>query len=185
MPKQPIVSVQRVASNISILYVVGSIVFVVTLGLLAAVFIAERTLTQDIAALNVQLIDARNSFELATIAELKQVSARTSIANDILNRHIATSKFLEALEESTFTKVSFSSLAAETTDTQTMNVTLKGIAESYNTLILQKDLFAEVPFLTQSKFSNFSLGDDGSVSFSFTGSIDSKLIDYKRYLSEN
>ena len=184
MPRQPLASATRVVTHISVLYVIASIIFIVILGLIAAVFIAERSLRKDIDGLNVKLVNARNSFELGTIAFLKEVSSRTRMANGLLNKHVAISPFFEELGGATFVTVSFSTLSAKITDTQEMDISLDGIASSYNSLILQKDLLTNIPFLTKAKFSNFALDDEGRVGFSFEGSVAPRVIDYKLHLPE-
>ncbi len=183
MPKQPIASVERPVANVSLLYVIAIVIFVVVLGLMAGAFIYERSLEQDITRLNQDLIDARNSFELSTIIELKRISARTTLANSLLNQHIALSKFFEALEKTTYTNASFSKLSIKTADSQATEISLNGMAGSYNTLILQSSLFKNVPFLTSPKFSDFSLDKNGNVGFSFSASVVPKLIDYKQYVN--
>ncbi len=187
IPKQPIAPVPvAVGGRISLLSVIASVIFIITLGLVGAVLITERSLDRDITALNGTLVAARGSFELSTIAELKKVSGQTSLANNLLNRHIAMSKFLEALGRATYENVSFSSLALHANDPSSpVVISLAGIAASYNSLILQSAYFEDLQFLQSPQFSNFTLQKNGSVGFSFSAIVDPKLVDYKRYIETN
>lgn len=184
IPKQPMASVSRgVSGHVSLLYVIASIIFIVTLGLMGAAFIAERTIRSDIANLNAQIIAAQASFELSTIEDLRRVSAMTTIAHGLLEKHIALSKFLESLGDVTYSNVSFSGLTLDTANGTDVTASLQGMAGSYNALILQSDLFENLSFLKTPAFSDFGLDKSGSVSFSFTATIDPPLIDYKRYIT--
>ena len=115
MPKLPISAVPRPVINISVLYVVAVIMFIVVLGLVIGVYIYEHFLNQDIERLNGELVTARDSFELSTIAELKRTAAFTDIALGLLDRHVAVSNFFSYLQESTYINTAFSGLILTTT----------------------------------------------------------------------
>lgn len=185
IPKQPIAQLSPSGpAHVSVLYVVALIVFILTLGLVAGVLISEHLLNQDIAALNQQITDARQSFEISTIQELQRVSERLDVASQLVSRHVALSKFFEALQAATYQNVSFSSLSAQSNDAGGFTVKLAGIAGSYNSMILQSEKFDALPFLTGQQFSNFSLDNRGDVSFSFTASINPALVNYAQYLTQ-
>ena len=184
MPKLPISAVPRPVINISVLYVVAVIMFVVVLGLVIGVYIYEHFLNQDIERLNGELVTARDSFELSTIAELKRTAAFTDIALGLLDRHIAVSNFFSYLQESTYINTAFSGLILTTDDSQATTVSLTGKSGSYNTTILQTEhLLKNAPFLSNPKFSNFALDEAGSVGYTFTASVDPRVVDYKKQLS--
>jgi|SRR3989344_4518480 len=185
IPKQPVAVISRQETgHISLLYVIASILFIVTLGLMGVVFIAERSLNQDIVNLNQTLIEAKSSFEISTIEELKKVGARTSIANSLLDNHIALSPFFEALQLATFESVSFAGLSIDSADARAVTVNLAGQAESYNSIILQSDFLKSLSLFKSPTFSGFSLDENGSVSFNFSATLDSSLVSYKRYLEK-
>ncbi len=185
IPKAPLAQFsQGRTGTISVLYVVASIVFIVVLGLVGAIFITKRTLEREITALDQDLVNAKASFELSTIEELKKVSARTSIANTLLDKHLAVSKFFERLNETTYTNVAFSSFEAESATDGSVEVTLVGRAGGFNSLILQQNLFDNLAFLQDPLFSNFSLDEEGNVSFTFNAVVDSGTVSYKRYITE-
>ncbi|HEY4499373.1 MAG TPA: hypothetical protein VJH94_04925 [Candidatus Paceibacterota bacterium] len=185
IPKQSVSSISRgITGHISVLYVIASIFFIVTLGLLGASVIAERFLNQDITKLNQDLITAKSSFELSTIEDLKKVSARTSIAGALLENHVALSKFIEMLGDITYANVSFSDLSITASGSgSAVSVTLSGMAASYNTIILQTHLFEGLPFLKNASVSDFGLSETGSVSFTFSANVEPNLVAYKRYVS--
>ncbi len=185
IPKQPIAqSASTGPTRISLLYVIAVVVFVITLGLVGAVLIGEHVLKTDIGNLDQQLVAAKASFEIATIEQLKRVSARTSSALGLINQHLALSKFFEALEQATYANVSFSAFDSKAIDPTTIEITLSGATGSYNSLILQEEKFKSLPFLKNPVFSQFSLDDQGAVYFKFTASVDPNLVNYARYITE-
>ena len=185
IPKQPVAVIsRRDTGHISLLYVIASILFIITLGLVGGVFIAERSLNQDIVNLNQALIEAKSSFEISTIEELKKVSARTSIANSLLDSHIALSPFFEALQLATYESVSFSALSLDSSGAGAVAANLTGKAESYNSIILQSDFFKGLSIFKSPVFSGFSLDENGSVSFIFSATLDPNLVSYKNFLEK-
>lgn len=185
IPKQPIASIPMpVSSSISLLSVISGVVFVLTLGLVGAVLIAERIYARDIANLNEIIVKEKNQFELSTIAQLKQVSAQTKFANDLLDKHIALSSFFEEIGKVTYQNVAFSSLNMSAKDGN-VSIALSGTAGSYNSLILQRDFLEQVKFLKEPEFSGFVLEKNGSVKFSFKASLDPKFVDYKTSIGTN
>ncbi|HXK31627.1 MAG TPA: hypothetical protein VJZ94_02745, partial [Candidatus Paceibacterota bacterium] len=59
IPKQSVMSTpQVISSRISLLSVIAVVIFIVTIGLVAAVFITKYVLKGDITTLNQNLVDA-------------------------------------------------------------------------------------------------------------------------------
>src|SRR3989338_245524 len=184
IPKQPVsVPTQTRVGYISLLFVVGLIVFILTIGLIAAELIAEKVLSRDIANLNRSLVEAKSSLELSTIDELKKTASRTGLAMTLITAHIAPSKLLEAIEQSVFANVSLSGLSLAQSESGGYQLNTTGVAGSYNSLQLQSEFLSTAPFLSNPAFSNFKLDPSVRVSFSFSAEVSPKLVNYSTYVS--
>lgn len=185
IPRQPIISQggPRLA-HVNLISVIAIIIFIITIGLIGAVLIAKTILNRNLVSLDAQIVEAKNSFELSTIGDLKRESIRIRVAEELLANHIAFSKFLELLNQSTFEKVSYENLTYTKNEDGSIEISLSGLVSDFNTLVLQAGLFKSTPGIINPVFSSFSI-DEESIGFDLSFNLAPDIILYKNYVDNN
>lgn len=185
IPKQPITDNGRVSSeHISILYLISLIIFIITLGAGVASYFGKIYFEKNLQELNNNLVQAQNSFELSTISDLQRASAKIETAKYLLDKHFSFSRFFDFLSKVTYVNVTLSNFSY-TLANGVPTVSMHGQASSFNSIILQADLFQKTKQFTNTVVSGFALDADGNVSFNMTASVDPSLVLYKNYVSSN
>jgi hypothetical protein len=183
IPKQPLnVGDSQSPGHISIFYLTSLVAFIVTLGLAGAAFIGERIFESQVEKLNQELIQTKSSFELSTIGELKVMNNRIDAAKHIVDKHLSFSKFFDYLNTVTYKNISFSDFSYTSEDSGALTLKIKGIAASFNSLMLQEELLQDSDKIKNLVFTDFKLEDDGKVDFSLSASVDQSFVLYKNYL---
>jgi len=184
IPKQPLnVGSGPSPGHISIFYLASLIAFIVTLGLAGAAFIGERFFESQVQKLNQDLIQAKGSFELSTIDALKAINSRIDVAKQITGKHLSFSKFFDYLNTVTYKNISFNNFTYELEDSGSLSLIIKGVSASFNSLLLQEELFMGNDKIKNPVFSDFKLEDDGKVDFSLSATVDKSFVLYKNYLT--
>ncbi len=183
IPKKPIVanpgSAITVVRTTSIVSVVSSVLFLITIMTAGGLFFYKGLLKGQIEEADKNIISARAAFEPEKIKELVDAHSRIVSSQKLLERHVMVSNLLTLLQELTVRKMRFTDFEyahAETGPT----LALKGEVQTYNALAQQGELFANTEFIKKSEFSNFDLGDNGYISFDIIAEIDPNLISYKK-----
>lgn len=164
--------------GVSIFMLLGVAVFLITVLLAGGVFLYERFLKGSIENKDASLQKARAAFEPALIEDLKRMSARMSLARDVLNNHLAPSAIFTLLEEATLRSVRFRTFTYTLVGGKA-SIAMHGEARSFGDVAIQSDTFANTRRLRDSIFSNLNLDSSGNITFNFTGTTDPSLILYR------
>lgn len=179
VPKQPVRPGSSYAKSGSstFLFVSFIILGVVLLGVVG-VFAYEKYLisTRDSKAEQVTL--AQQSINEQTVEDFIRTRNRFIAANTILDEHVAVSGFFTLLESLTLTTVRFNSLSFTLTDDRSAEIRMDGTARTFNALAAQSSAFASEKKIQRAIFSNISVGEGNTVTFSLSADIDPELITF-------
>ncbi|TSC86150.1 MAG: hypothetical protein G01um10148_656 [Parcubacteria group bacterium Gr01-1014_8] len=148
--------------GLSDLFVLIAIVLLVaSVALAVGVFLYEQFLKTSTSSKLEQLERAKAAFEPALIQELTRLDDRMSAADQVLSEHIAPSIFFHLLEQLTLQTVAFTNLDFQAVDAHNMNVKMRGIAMSVNSIALQADYLSKSGAIASPIFSNINRQIDG------------------------
>lgn len=187
IPKKPLAE-ERVkkapaSKPLGIFSMVATLIFVVTLLIAGGLFLFERFVAQQIVVSQESLERAEKAFEPALIIELQKLDTRLRVADTLLASHIATSPIFRILEDATLKSIQYNNFNYIFEGGQA-KVTMEGLARRYQTIAEQSLLFGQDRFITDHIFSEFTLTDQGRVSFNLTLTISPELIYFERSLGE-
>jgi hypothetical protein len=171
-------------SRFSVFALIAIVVFLLSAGAAAGVFLYQRALVSKIADYNDRLVRAKNAFEIEFVDEVGTVARRIDAAKGILASHTALSPVFELLEQETLTTVRFTNFDFSFDSEGRGTITLDGEAAGFNALALQSDAFGEMEDLENPEFFDVSLDQSGNVSFTFSAGIRPELLSYRNTLSE-
>lgn len=157
---------------------IAIVLFVSSAALAAAVFLYDQYVQSSAASKLDQLKRAKAAFEPSLIQQLTRLDDRMNAAEQVLVAHIAPSAFFDALQQSTLTTVSFSTLNLDITDSQHMNLKMTGVAQSVNSIALQADLFSKSGVIESPIFSDITREKDG-VHFTVAAVLNPAAISYE------
>lgn len=183
IPKKPVDGSHSTKSSGGLLYLLGTVVFVVALIASALVFGYQKYLEGQIAKMEADLAQARQNLEPELITELSRADKRFIAAEEIINNHQTISELFNILESLTLQNVGFSSFGYKN-DPMGMNFQLEGEARSYATVAYQAKVFSEDPRLINPQFSELDLSDEGNVVFSVKSGVDAKAVSYTELLDK-
>lgn len=163
-----------------LLYLLGTSLFVLALISSVGVFVYEKYMGGRIAKMQTDLEMAKQTLDPELVKELSRSYSRVSSAKEILSKHVSFTSFFTLLEEETLQSVRFMDFSALINSDNTVSVQMGGEAVDYKTIALQSDIISENPNLRNPSFSNFSLSDDGNVSFRFKANIVPDFILFER-----
>ena len=175
-------------SSIGIFLLVSIIVFFVSLGLAAYVFLEKKLLIQDITTEQNTIASNQTGIvsDTDTVQNIIDLNSRIIVGNQLLANHVAISPVFAFLQEVTlqdvrFNNFVFSSAGKDANGNATVQVQLAGVARDWESVASQEDEF-DLPdwknIISQPKLSGFSLNADGSISFSFSAIINPKFLSY-------
>ncbi len=182
IPKKPVVSNQAVTVPVirttNVFSLVANVFLTVSILFGGGLFFYKYTLENQILEADAELNAAREAFQLDKIQELIDVNARMSAINGLLDKHVAVSKFLVFMQNSTIKNVRFDELSYKH-ENNLVNVTMKAEGRSYNALAFQGDIFSKSEFIENPYFSGFTPMENGLISASFSSDINVNLVSYK------
>lgn len=164
---------------------VGIAVFVITLITSAISFGYQFIIERNIDEKGIELEETLNEINPEAIVSLKQIDNRIKTANLLLNEHITLSSFFEFLEESTLRNIQFSSFIYTLDSDRLVKISLEGKAQSYNSLVLQSNIFENSDMLSNLNISDIKLDDSGKVIFTVEATLQKELLLYIRGSEES
>lgn len=108
------------------------------------------------------LSELQEQIEPKTIDKLERLATTINNAKNLLKGHIYVTPVFDFLEKNTLPDVSFNSF---TYSADKKSLTLIGEAPSYTEVSAQVKVFQNQPQISETSFSNTTLKDTGSVSF--------------------
>lgn len=141
-----------------------------------AAFGYERYLTSVKERKAAELLVAQEEVNEDKVEEFVRLRDRGLAAQNLLNEHVAISRFLDTLENITLQTVRFDSLKLSVGDDRTTDIEMSGSARTFNALAVQSAAFAGEKRIKRAIFSDISVNDGGSVSFLMTAELDPRLV---------
>jgi hypothetical protein len=188
IPKAPIAQVKSAKSGMSLFLLISIIIFLVSLGLVAWVYLEKNYLIGQITTAQNTITTNKTGLisDSNTVENIIDLDNRINVAKELLANHVAISPIFAFLEQATiqdvrFNSFTFSSAGKDANGNSTVSVQLAGVARDWESVASQEDEF-DLPdwqnIISNAKLSNFSLNADGSVSFTFSATINPKFISY-------
>jgi hypothetical protein len=181
IPKKPIIESHSRGSGISLFLLLSIIIFIVSVSLAGGIWLWRNSLVAKIEKDKAALVAAKESYEEDTINPLIRLNDRIEETKGLLSRHLAVSPVFLMLEKNILRNVRLKSMNFSYGGSDKINVSLSGLASSYDALSKQSDAFGDESlrkFISEPVISGFSPTADGSISFTFSASINPKLVSY-------
>ncbi len=140
----------------------------------------------------VELKKAEEKFNTALIDELREANAKIDLSKTILKNHIAASEVFSIISGLTIQGVKFNSFefSGSPTSNDGIDISLKGIGNSFSAIAFQSDVFGQsTQFGTNKPLKNpvvtdLALDDKGNVGFTFSATLDPADLSYEKILNE-
>lgn len=174
-------AVRRMAAGGSDLIVLASIILMVaSVALAAAVFLYAQFLQNSIVSKQDSIDRARASLEPALIEELSRLDARMGASDTLLQRHVAPSILFDLLEQITLQSIALTDLSVSSEGLDTIKISMKGEAQSVNSIALQSDLYGRSGVITSPIFSDINRATDGLMHFKVDAILNPNAMRYAR-----
>jgi hypothetical protein len=155
----------------------ANFIFVITLLVYGGLFGYKYLLNNQIKQADADLVASRAAFEPDTIKSLIDASTRIMSVKKLITNHVVVSELFNELQGMTVRKVRFSNFSYSMKGNDLV-VNMDGEALGYNALASQGLVFSESPFIAEPVFSDFSLGETGTVMFKFQAVVNPNLVTY-------
>lgn len=169
------------SKSLGILSMLSILVFVVALLISGGVVVYERLLIGRVETMRTTLTAAQDRIEPAFIVELQDLDTRLRVSNQLLAEHVGLAPFFDLLENLTLKSVQFETFDFTFEAGQPV-ITMSGLARRYQSIAEQSNLLGSSPLVKNHIFSNFSLTQDGRVSFDLMIMPASELIYFEQSL---
>ena len=177
VPKQPLDAPRRkMQAGDNIFLVISIVVLAVSLVTALAVFGYDKYLSSVIEVKSAALEEARNELDQQKVEDFIRLKDRFASGRQLLDDHVAASRFFTLLETATLQNVQYSSLELAIADDRTASVTLSGLARNFNTLAAQSNEIAKYREVKRAIFSEITIAPNGLVGFTLTATVDPSLV---------
>ncbi len=166
----------------NLLTLIAGAIFLVTLLGSGGVYLYNKSVNQQITASKATIQTERDSFELPFIDLLTRLDGRIEAGKKLLGAHVALSPLFGFFGANMLQSMRFDSLAYTQTP-QKISVTAHGQAQSYQSIALQSDIFAQNRLIQNVIFSDFSLDQTGAIAFTFSATVNPDLVSYSKSLA--
>ena len=160
---------------ISILIALGSMGFAV------GEYYSVRTLTVERDTKVQELVEYLDDLEkreiLQEIKDVERFTRQVIVAEGLLSRHVAPSHIFAIIEETTPKQVSYGNFTYSG-EGDSVSVTMSGQADSYAILAATSLMYKAEPKFLDVELSGISFNQEGGVSFTFTGKLDSSVVGF-------
>lgn len=187
IPKKPLAEERKktapVKKPLGIFNMLATLIFVITLLIVGGVFVYERFMAGQIEASAESLRRAEAAFETSLVEELQTLDTRLKAAETLLSQHIAISPVFRILENDTLKSVQYEDFTYVIEGDRGL-IEMTGLARSYQAIAEQSVLFGENRFVEDHIFSDFSLTDEGLVSFGVVLTLGPDLLYFEESLGQ-
>lgn len=159
----------------------ATIVFVIISLLYGGLFFYKGVVVKQVEKARQDLISASDAIQPEKIQEIIDNNTRINNSLEILDKHLATSKLMMFLSDSTIKKLKFNEFLYQNKD-GIASVIIDSEVQTYNAFAYQQEVLAKSDFVINPSFTDISLSDDGNIKFKFSGRIDQSLVSYKKAL---
>lgn len=185
IPKKPIIESNSGNSGISLFFLISVILFIVAVALAGGVWLWQKSLVAQVEKDKIDLAAVKDSYEEGTIKPLIRLNDRIEESKNLLANHVAVHPVFVLLEENVIRNVQLKTFKFASAGNNKINLELSGVAKNYDALSKQSDAFGAPhlrDYISEPVVSDFSLNQDGTVSFSFKALVNSSLISYEKTL---
>ena len=182
IPKRPVTSISAERRTMGFFSLVTLVIFI-CMGIAAGgMYFWKLTLQKQLEASEANLAEQEKAFDKNFIAAAVRLNNRIEISKSLLNKHIAVTSLLDTLGKNTLQSVQFSDFSFSTSQlggASVVKVNLNGVARDYTALAAQSAEIAKVVAFKDPVFSQFTLTQEGRVSFGLTMNVDTSLLEYR------
>lgn len=157
-------------------FIIGGVIAIISVILAAAVFGYELYLKNARDQKSASLTEAQKAVNVDTVEEFIRLKNRLNTVETLLNQHVGLSEFFDTLEARTLQTVRFSGLSVVVEDDRSAEITMEGVARSFNALAAQSSAVAAEKRIKRAIFSDISVKANGTVAFTLTATLDPRLI---------
>lgn len=165
-------------SSVALANLVCGVLLILSIVGAAGMYFFQQYTNGQIVAKQQSLALSREAFEPATIERLARLDTRITIAESLLASHLSPSKLFDELEKVTLSSVKYDNFEYSVSSPGHVVLTMNGEAGSFNAVALESGAFAKSPLITDPIFSNVNVGKTGTITFDFTGIIDTSHMLY-------
>lgn len=165
-----------------VMVLLGVIALVVAGTMAAGVFLYKQFLTNDLSAKKEQLNKAKKAFQPDLVRDLTRLDERISIAEGVLQSHIAPSAFFDVLGQITLKTIQYSDLNYEYTNPESLHIKMSGRAASVNGIAYQARIMSTHPAIKNPIFSITGIEKD-SVRFEVELDINPEAVNFASLIS--
>jgi hypothetical protein len=182
IPKRPVTSISSERRTMGFFSLITLVIFI-CMGLAAGgVYFWKITLQKQLDSSATDLAEQEKAFDKSFIAAAVRLNNRIEISKNLLNKHMAVTSLLDTIGKNTLQAVQFNDFVFSTNQlggTSVLRVTMKGVARDYTALAAQSAEIAKVVAFKDPIFSEFTLTQEGRVSFALTMNVDVSLLEYR------
>jgi hypothetical protein len=182
IPKRPVTSLSSERRTMGFFSLVTLLIFI-CMGLAAGgAYFWKITLQKQLEVSTADLIKQEKAFDKNFIAAAVRLNNRIEISKSLLNKHVAVTSLLDAIGKNTLQSVQFSDFSFVTSQlggTSVIKVNMRGVARDYTALAAQSTEINKVVAFKDPVFSEFTLTQEGRVSFGISMSVDTSLLEYR------
>lgn len=160
----------------NVFFIIGGVIAIISVVLAGGAFAYELYLKNARDQKSAALTEAQKSVDLDTVEEFIRLKNRLSTVETLLNQHVGLSEFFDTLEARTLQTVRFSGLTVTVEDDRSAEITMEGVARSFNALAAQSSAIAAEKRIKRAIFSDITVNKNGTVGFMLAATLDPRLI---------
>lgn len=122
------------------------------------------------------LAAAQQSVDITIVENFIRLRNRLTAVEQLLDQHVELSDFFTVLEQRTLQAVRFNDLSVSVNDDRTAEIEMSGVARTFNALAAQSNELAGEKRIKRAIFSDIAVNENGTVGFTLTAILDSRLI---------
>lgn len=149
IPKKPLVQDSPSSGGgMSLFLLISILVFLTSLGIAGYVFLENQYLIQQITSEQAIITKNKSSFDTVTIDNIVSLNSRITIAQALLNKHVAVSPVFAFLQKATLQNVrfkdfTFNANGKDANGNNMIAIQMSGQARDFQTVASQADQFGK------------------------------------------
>lgn len=175
----------------SVFMIIGVVIFVASLLSIGGTYLWKQYLLSAQMQAESDLAQRQTEFKIDQISLIKAQATKISLAKNLLNNHLVSSKIFSVISQLTAENVRFLSmdLAVPVGAQGPFQLTLTGYGRDFQSVAFQSDVLNQLDkyglrtIIKNAIVSDPSLNRNGTVSFGFTAQIDPVNFSYVKNLS--
>ncbi len=185
VPKKTLVEKEAYASRapLNLLLAVGVIVFFMTVAVGVGVYLYKIYVTKKTQEVKTALETMQKEFDPSVILTLKSFDKKMKEAQKLLDEHTDPIPVMAMIGESTLYSVQLTDFKYSFSKEAGADITVNGVAKSYESIINQTDAYSQSKTLKNVKMSGLKKGESFDIGFVMSATVEPSLLLYKNTLS--